>query len=144
MLISSNILSEKILKAGLNKSDNKISNIKYEDYNNFSDDHENNIIFEKCEKIENNLENFNFKNIISENAKEFTLQDFSFDTVEHLILGNEELIEKTLPGLIISLIIKNSYQIKEEFLMNYISPIIGNLRKPDGSKYKAIKIFYIK
>lgn len=141
MLISSNILSEKILKTGLNNSDNKISNIKYEDYNNFSDDHENNIIFEKCEKIENNLENLNFKNIISENAAEFTLQDFSFDTVEHLILGNEELIEKTLPGLIISLIIKNSYQIKEEFLMNYISPIIGNLRKPDGSKYKVIKTF---
>jgi len=80
-------------------------------------------------------ENFSVKN-----EEKLLLKDneFSLEYLEELVFNNEETVRKTLPGLIISLLLKNSNSATEEFLINYISPIIGDLRKPDGSKYKVI------
>lgn len=62
----------------------------------------------------------------------------SLKSLKELVNGNEDTVKKTLPGLIISLLLRNKNFATEDFLINFISPIIGDLRKPDGSKYKVI------
>lgn len=58
--------------------------------------------------------------------------------IEKLISENRLIIENTLPGLVISLIIKNNYQIKEDYLIAHISPMVENLKRPDGAKYTKV------
>jgi len=60
-----------------------------------------------------------------------------------LVYSNEDTVKRTLPGLIISILLKNNNLVTEESLINIISPIIGDLRKPDGSKYKVIILHYL-
>lgn len=119
-----------------------------------------NTIKSRCSRMssknyhKNNLAKYNFNarkfykyelNSSNINSTSFDNFELNFDCseademekLENLVANNLETIEKTLPGLIISLIIKNSHQIKEDFLHKFITPIIGNLRKPDGSKYKV-------
>ena len=88
-------------------------------------------------QINNNNNNFMLNEIL--NSNEIEQKENSLESLNKLVHLNEATVEKTLPGLIISLILKNEQEIKEEFLINCVSPIIGNLRKPDGSKYKVIK-----
>lgn len=60
-----------------------------------------------------------------------------FITLKELVFKNEDTVKKTLPGLIISIMIKNNNFVTEDSLIDIISPIMGDLRKPDGSKYKV-------
>jgi hypothetical protein len=98
---------------------------------NYKNNFDNELMLNDFQK--NDITNFS----LDKNSSNDFKIDYSMNTLESLVCGNEETVEKTLPGIIISIILKNSYEVTEEFLINNISPIIGNLRKPDGSKYKV-------
>ncbi len=120
---SSNLLGYKTFKSYQKLKDKqKISNA--------SDDVEiNKIIKESLEEISqinNLLKNDNHKN--SDNA---------ITTLQDMVFANEDVVRKTLPGFIITLIIRNSDYISEDYIITSISPIMGDLRKPDGSRYKV-------
>jgi len=89
-----------------------------------------------------NSQDLNEEKSETENEKE-NANAFSMKSLKKLVNENEETVKNTLPGLIISLVLKNKYSVNEDFLINCISPIIGNLRKPDGSKYRVLFLFLI-
>lgn len=101
---------------------------------------------EKFTSFNGNFANINTVNnsVKKENENEKNLsinrEINSFETLQEMVFSNEEIVRKTLPGLIITLILNNSDNITEDFIMTNISPIMGDLRKPDGSRYKVLML----
>jgi len=122
---------------------NKNSNVKSDKKTKLSHDKY------SVEKIKIINENFTNKNAVNniiikenENNKYRDRELNSIDTLQEMVFSNEEIVRKTLPGLIITLILNNSETITEDFIVTNISPIMGDLRKPDGSRYKVFRVSF--
>lgn len=80
----------------------------------------------------NKFEDIYYNNIISFPGTDIKLYN------KKILENNLNLIENTLPGLIICLLFKNNNNpIPEIYLLNIISSRFDELRKPNGSKYKV-------
>ena len=86
----------------------------------------------------NNIEDTYYNNIISLPNTDMNLHD------KQILEKNLNLIENTLPGLLICFMYKNNnVPISEVILFNIVSNKYYDLRKPNGSKYKVKKIIFI-
>jgi len=90
---------------------------------------------ESTNKILNKINKFEdtyYNNIISEPNTDAKLHD------KQVLEKNLNLIENTLPGLLICFMYKiNNIPVAENVLFNLVAKQFNNLRKPDGSKYKG-------
>ena len=93
------------------------------------------------------------ENIFNLNSKNFTINNIDYEiTTDNLKINEEGDIEEnhveeirknlhtcenTLPGYMISVMLKKGHPIGEDQLLDVILPKINDLRKPDGSKYKV-------
>ena len=120
--------------------------------------HSKNIFSESPYKPDMNMLNRkNFRsnsteNIFNLNSKNFIINNIDYDDTENLKINEEGDIEEnhieeirknlhncenTLPGYMISVMLKKGHPISEDLLLDVILPKINDLRKPDGSKYKV-------
>lgn len=88
----------------------------------------------KINNIEYQIQSANLK--LNENG------DIEENYVEE-IRKNLKQCENTLPGYMITVMIKRGQPIPEDELYEMIMPKINDLRKPDGSKYKVRNKFHL-
>jgi hypothetical protein len=85
--------------------------------------------------LENNYNEHKLNDNLEINEHGYIEENFQEEIRKRLYL-----CENTLPGFLISLMVKKGEPMSETELFDEVFPKIGNFRKPDGSKYKVITI----
>lgn len=112
----------------------------------------NNTQYNNIDENNNNFNNIFAKDELINRMKEYDEPCFN-DMVDKLIKEEEEgsikntsrqntmsnlpMSENTLPGLIISAMVRSSKPLTENEIYEFVFPKFKDLRKPDGSKYKV-------
>jgi hypothetical protein len=97
----------------------------------------------KCEKNYNNIIQYNMIASPTVSKKFHYIFKGVKDKLAENFESNLNLIEGTLPGLIISLMHKDNAPVTENYLLSQIFPRFEDLRKINGSKYHVRLIMYI-
>jgi hypothetical protein len=113
--------------------------------NNFdfeNEEDEQNVDLKFLDKLKPRIKIRKTKNIADKRLPDAIRNDLSlnkyFEDIESPdILENCFLIEETLPGLIISYMVKKGIPVAENELYEYILPHLSDLRKLEGGKYKG-------
>jgi hypothetical protein len=79
----------------------------------------------------------NINNPLSEAINKHTKFNLKDEGIHPEIISNINLSELTLPGAIISYILKKGSSVSENEIYEYILPKINDLRKSDGGRYKG-------